>query len=77
MAKWVSDCFIYTNLANQLNYLISSQTHTMTLGNNTGNPAGTDRPTWTLSHVGAIPDLLREGMRWDYRVLCRTGVCGG
>ena len=40
------------------------------LGNNTGNPTGTDRPTQTLSHAGAIPDLLREGMPRDYRVLC-------
>ena len=62
MAKWVGDCFIYTNSANQLNYLVSSQTHTMTLGNNMGNPAGTDRPTQTLSRMGAIPDLLWEGM---------------
>ena len=30
MAKWISNCFVYTNLANQLNYLISSQTHTVT-----------------------------------------------
>lgn len=28
-AKWVGDCFVYTNSANRLNYLIGSQTHTV------------------------------------------------
>ncbi|KAF8583901.1 coatomer beta [Ramaria rubella] len=29
-AKWVGDCFVYTNSANRLNYLVGSQTHTVT-----------------------------------------------
>ena len=32
------------------------------IGNNTGNPVGTDKPTQTLSRVGGIPCLPREGM---------------
>lgn len=29
-AKWVGDCFIYTNGANRLNYFIGSESYTIT-----------------------------------------------
>lgn len=29
-AKWIGDCFIYTNAANRLNYLVGQQSHTIT-----------------------------------------------
>jgi coatomer subunit beta' len=28
-AKWVGDCFVYTNSSNRLNYVVGSQTHTV------------------------------------------------
>lgn len=28
--KWIGDCFVYTNGANRLNYLVGGQTHTIT-----------------------------------------------
>jgi coatomer subunit beta' len=29
-AKWIGDCFVYTNSANRLNYLLGTQTSTVT-----------------------------------------------
>ncbi|KAG9050527.1 hypothetical protein FS837_004711 [Tulasnella sp. UAMH 9824] len=29
-AKWIGDCFVYTNAANRLNYLVGQQSHTIT-----------------------------------------------
>ena len=28
--KWIGDCFIYTNTANRLNYLVGTETQTVT-----------------------------------------------
>ena len=46
------------------------------IGNNMGNPTGTDKPTRTLSRAGGIPCLLWEGMPTGshHRVLHGTGV---
>lgn len=29
-AKWIGDCFIYTNAANRLNYFVGSETYPIT-----------------------------------------------
>ncbi|KIM26794.1 hypothetical protein M408DRAFT_330396 [Serendipita vermifera MAFF 305830] len=43
-AKWIGDCFIYTNAANRLNYLLGTQTNTVTQF---------DTPLYLLGYVPA------------------------
>ncbi|KDQ15522.1 hypothetical protein BOTBODRAFT_158406 [Botryobasidium botryosum FD-172 SS1] len=43
-AKWVGDCFVYTNAANRLNYLVGDQTHNVNLF---------DTPMYLLGYIPA------------------------
>ena len=50
------------NQHHQLSPILHKLQEEREIGNNTGNPAGTDRLTRTLSCAGGIPCLPREGM---------------
>lgn len=57
-AKWVGDCFVYTNSANRLNYLIGSQTHTVTHF----DTYVSDRRSASLSKLNFVQAVVSPGL---------------